>query len=54
MEVDGLKLKLDYNGKIIFDKAINAPEVFKFTVDNDKVINIELIQFSELNYMRGI
>ena len=54
LEVDGLKLKLDYNGKIIFDKAINAPEVFKFTVDNDKVINIELIQFSELNYMRGI
>ena len=54
LNVDGKNLKIEYKDKIIFDKAINAPEVFKFTVENNEVTNIELIEFDELPYMRGV
>ena len=48
------KLTLEYNGKIIFDKKINAPEVFKLTVEEDRVVDIELIEFSDLPYNHGV
>ena len=40
--------KFEFNGKIIFDKKVDAPEVFKVIVDdNDNIISIENI---EINY----
>ena len=48
------KLKYEFNGKIIFDKKINAPEVFKLTFDNDKLIEIKLIEFDDIPYNQGI
>lgn len=54
LEVKDKKLTLEYNGKIIFDKRINAPEVFKITVNNEKVTNIELIEFDDLPYNHGV
>lgn len=47
------KLTYEYNNKILFDKVINAPEVFKLTFDNDKLLNIELIEFDDIPYMHG-
>lgn len=49
------KLKYEFNGKIIFDKAINAPELFKLTLDdNHEVTNIELIEFDDIPYNHGV
>lgn len=47
-------LTLSYEDKIIFDKRINAPEVFKLTFDDLELKNIELIQFNDLEYMDAI
>ncbi len=47
------KLKYEFNNKIIFDKIINAPELFKLTFDNDKLLDIELIEFDDIPYMHG-
>lgn len=47
-------LTLSYNDKIILDKKINAPEVFKLTFDNLELKKIELIQFDDLEYMDAI
>ena len=39
-------LRLD---KVVFDKKISAPEVFKLVFDsNDKVISIENLEFDDL------
>lgn len=43
-------LKYSFNNKIIFDKKINSPEVFKLTFDEEKLINIENIVFKDLPY----
>ena len=43
-------LKYSFNNKIIFDKKINLPEVFKLTFDEEKLINIENIVFKDLPY----
>lgn len=45
-----LILKYNFNNKIIFDKKINSPEVFKLTFDEEKLINIENIVFKDLPY----
>ena len=38
------KLTFEYKGKIVYDRKINAPEVFKLTIgDNNEVQNIEVI-----------
>ena len=38
------KLTFEYKGKIVYDRKINAPEVFKLTLDdNNNVENIEVI-----------
>ena len=40
-----------FRNKKIFDKKINAPEVFKLEFDeNNKILNIENIEFSDLPY----
>ena len=49
------KLVYEYNGKIILDKKINAPEVFKLQLDdNNNVVNIELLEFDDLPYNHGV
>ena len=48
------KFKYEYNGKIIFEKSINAPEVFKLTFDGKEIKNIELIQFDDLPFCHGV
>ena len=54
LDIHDRKLKYVYKGKILFDKSINAPEVFKLTIDNKEIVNIELIEFDELPYMHGV
>ena len=55
LEIYDKKLKYEYKGNILFDKTINAPEVFKLTFnDNKKLENIELIEFEELPLNHGV
>lgn len=54
LDIHDKKLKYEYNGKILFDRSINAPEVFKLTFDNLELKNIELIEFDDLTYMHGV
>jgi len=37
-------LTFKYNGKIIFNKSLDAPEVFKLTFKNNKLLNIENVK----------
>lgn len=48
------KLKYEYNGKIIFEKPLNAPEVFKLTFDGKEIKNIELIEFDDIPFCHGV
>jgi len=48
------KFTFEFNNKIIFDKKINAPEVFKLTFEKEKLMNIELIEFEDIPYNQGI
>ena len=48
------KLKYEFNNKILFDKKINAPEVFKLTFDKEKLKSIELIEFEDIPYNNGV
>ena len=44
-------ITLSYNGKIIFNKRLNSPEVFKLTLDeNNNVKNVENIEFADLEF----
>lgn len=51
--IDG-KLKYEFNGKIILDKKINAPEVFKLSFDDNVINNIELIEFDDIPHNLGV
>ena len=48
------KLKYEFNNKIVFNKRINAPEVFKLTFNDNKLLNIELIEFIDIPYNHGV
>ncbi len=48
------KLKYQFNNKIVFDKPINAPEVFKLTFEENKIKDIELIEFEDIPYNHGV
>ena len=48
------KFTFEFNNKIIFDKKINAPEVFKLTFDNEELMNIESIEFEDIPYNNGV
>ena len=55
LEVDEQRLKIEFKGNVIFNQAINAPELFKLTMNDDgEVEDIKLIKIKELPYMRGI
>ena len=48
------RLEVEYNGKTLYNKRLNAPEVFKLTFDNQELKNIELIEFDDLPYNHGV
>ena len=48
------KFTFEFKNKIVFDKKINAPEVFKLTFDNEELMNIESIEFEDIPYNQGI
>ena len=49
------KLTFEYNGKIIYDKILNSPEVFKLTFNGNELLNIECIEYEDLPYIkRGV
>ena len=48
------RLTIEYEGKTLMDKIINAPEVFKLTFDDKELTNIELIEFNDLPLNNGI
>ncbi len=52
--INDKKLCIEFNNKIIFNKRINAPEVFKLTFDDKNLKNIELIEFEDLPYKQGV
>ena len=54
IDVNRDKIILKFNNKIIFDRYLNAPEVFKLTFNNKKIENIELIEFEDIEYNLGI
>ena len=48
------ELEYEYQGKTLFNKSLNAPEVFRLTFDNDSLQNIELLEFEDLPFNHGI
>ena len=47
------KLKFEFNNKIVLDKVINSPEVFKLTFEDKELKDIEIIEFDDLPYMNA-
>ena len=48
-------MKFTYKDKVIFNKKINAPEVFKLEFDeNNELINLQNIEFEDLPYKDGM
>ena len=48
------KLTLKYKDKIVMDKVINAPEVFRLVFDDkNNLKSIKLIEFKDLPFMHG-
>ena len=42
-------ITFSFNDKVVFDKKISVPEVFKLVFDsNDKIISIENLEFDDL------
>ena len=54
MHVSEDRLEIEYNGKTLYNRRLNAPEVFKLTFDNKEIKNIELIEFNDLPYNHGV
>lgn len=48
------KFTFEFKNKIVFDKKINAPEVFKLTFANEELMSIESIEFEDIPYNQGI
>ena len=45
------EIKLSFKGKVVFDKRINSPEVFKLTLnDANEIEEIENIPFDDLEF----
>lgn len=54
VNVVGGHLTYEFHNKIIYDQAINAPEVFQLVFDGKKFLSIECIQYNDLPYMHGV
>ena len=52
--VDNNNLRYEFNGKLVFDKQINAPELFKLTFDGRTLIDLEIIQFDDIPFNSGL
>lgn len=48
------KLRYEFNGDIVFDKKINAPELFKLCFDDKELKSIEIIEFEDIPYNHGV
>ena len=48
------RLEVEYNGKTLYNRRLNAPEVFKLTYKEKELQNIELIEFEDLPYNHGV
>ena len=53
-EIHDKQLKYSFNGNVIFDKCINAPEVFKLDFDGNTLINVQVLEFDDLPYRHGV
>ena len=51
--IDG-NLKYEFNDKIIFNKKINSPEVFKLSFEDNKLMDIKIIEFDDIPYNHGV
>ena len=48
-------LKYSFNNKVVCNKRINAPDVFKLTFDdNNNLVDIENLEFDDLPYKDGL
>ena len=54
MHVSEDRLEIEYNGKTLYNRRLNAPEVFKLTFNNKEIKNIELIEFNDLPFCHGV
>ena len=55
IDVDDTKLTYEYKGKVILDKKLNAPDLFKLVLDdNDNVVSIENIIYDDIPFDLGI
>ena len=55
LDVYDKKLKYEFNGKVIFDKTLNAPDLFKLELDdNNNVISIENIVYDDIPFDIGL
>ena len=48
------RLEIEYKGKTLYNRRLNAPEVFKLTIENKKITNIQIIEFDDLPYNHGV
>ena len=48
------RLEVEYKGKTLYNRRLNAPEVFKLTFKEKELTNIELIEFDDLPYNHGV
>lgn len=54
INVENRKLTFEFKNKIVLNKRINAPEVFKLTYEDKNLLDIELIQFDDLPFNQGV
>ena len=48
------RLEVEFNRKTLYNRRLNAPEVFKLTYKEKELQNIELIEFEDLPYNHGV
>lgn len=48
------KVEFSYKGKTILDRRISAPEVFKLTFNDKELVDMELIEFDDLDFNSGV
>ena len=53
-EVSNNKVIFNYKGKNILDRPINAPEVIKLTFKDKELVDMDLIEFDDLDFNLGV
>lgn len=48
------RLEIEYKGKTLYNRRLNAPEVFKLTFNDKELNSIELIEFEDIPYNHGV